>query len=74
MPLLRVVVTLMETLLPAPPVTRSLLELLESDEGLFFDQSLLVASRFLEKRYVGVVPDLSQGHGGLRANILGKGV
>jgi len=28
MPLLRVVVTLMETLLPAPPVTRSLLELL----------------------------------------------
>ena len=28
MPLLRVVVSLMETLLPAPPVTRSLLELL----------------------------------------------
>jgi hypothetical protein len=28
MPLLRIAVTLMETLLPAPPVTRSLLELL----------------------------------------------
>jgi hypothetical protein len=28
MPLLRIVVTLMEKLLPAPPVTRSLLELL----------------------------------------------